>query len=319
MCQPTDLRQLGKWSEGGWVSLTQWGLFGSDGWLMERWLRKRKLAVSIIYLGLFFFWTFPKLVAFVIQASQNIIFPYCVMQLLSYFRFIFPTLARQSGGQLQLLRWPRHLFCPSDPIWVLLCACQSHAYEEGGSGLYVVSFKCLIKVSTCCSQTPFPPFTMSFVQFAYIYNIIYIYIWWYIYTTYMVSVYERISFRFLQGFCFPCCRLLFVRFYTSLLAKCRLLSYCLPISICASCSISFFGSPLHLIHIFVTLIWPWTSCAAFCLHNPITLSDFQAQCEVDSMMSAENGFYCSGYMTAWGPVMIVMWMSCPSFKLLGTL
>lgn len=241
------------------------------------------------------------------------------MQLLSYFRFIFPTLARQSGGQLQLLRWPRHLFCPSDPIWVLLCACQSHAYEEGGSGLYVVSFKCLIKVSTCCSQTPFPPFTMSFVQFAYIYNIIYIYIWWYIYTTYMVSVYERISFRFLQGFCFPCCRLLFVRFYTSLLAKCRLLFYCLPISICASCSISFFGSPLHLIHIFVTLIWPWTSCAAFCLHNPITLSDFQAQCEVDSMMSAENGFYCSGYMTAWGPVMIVMWMSCPSFKLLGTL
>lgn len=191
MCQPTDLRQLGKWSEGGWVSLTQWGLFGSDGWLMERWLRKRKLAVSIIYLCLFFL-MFPKLVAFVIQASQNIIFPYCVMQLLSYFRFIFPTLARQSGGQLQLLRWPRHLFCPSDPIWVLLCACQSHAYEEGGSGLYVVSFKCLIKVSTCCSQTPVPPFTMSFVQFAYIYNIIYIYIYMmvYIYKVYGQCVWK---------------------------------------------------------------------------------------------------------------------------------
>lgn len=202
MCQPTDLRQLGKWSEGGWVSLTQWGLFGSDGWLMERWLRKRKLAVSIIYLGLFFFWTFPKLVAFVIQASQNIIFPYCVMQLLSYFWFIFPTLARQSGGQLQLLRWPRHLFCPSDPIWVLLCACQSHAYEEGGSGLYVVSFKCLIKVSTCCSQTPFSPHSPCPLSNSLTYTILYIYIWWYIYTTYMVSVYERISFRFLQGFLF---------------------------------------------------------------------------------------------------------------------
>lgn len=47
------------------------------------------------------------------------------------------------------------------PPWALLFACQSHAhgsYREGGSGLYVVSLKCLIKVSTCCCPPLIRPY-----------------------------------------------------------------------------------------------------------------------------------------------------------------
>jgi len=135
----------------------------------------------------------------------------------------------------------------------------------------------------------------------------------------MVSVCERISFRFFQAFCFPCCRVLFVRFYTSLLAKCRLLSFCLPISIAGPRSFSFFDSPVHLIHIFVTLIWPWTPMCRLLPPQPDNIVWLSGSVWSGFYDECREWFLLFRAMTAWSPVMIVMWMSCPSFKLLGSL
>lgn len=188
---------------------------------MERRLRKRKLAVSIIYLAFYYFGHEIS--------CENVFSSHCGWSLLFSF--------------LPAKCWTIAIVAlTSDPIrsGALLFACQSHAhgsYREGGSGLYVVSLKCLIKVSTCCSlAAPNPTLTtpMSFVWFAYNY-MVYMYIRGgytgdsYVWYGMCVKGFHFISFRLACSgsvffFLFSLLSGVICSLYTSLLAKCRLLS-----------------------------------------------------------------------------------------------
>lgn len=176
-----------------------------------------------------------KLVAIVMRAgsSQNVVLlSHCYfvaifgwIYIYIYF-FFFPPKCRTIA--IVALTSPPH---DPDPIYsgALLFACQSHAYREGGSGLYVVSFKCLIKVSTCCSPNPPPSIHHVHVLCPFPSQL---YIWS---VSLCVKGFHFISFRpgclFFHPFLVVVA--LFVRFYTSLLAKCRLDCCCLAISISA--------------------------------------------------------------------------------------